>query len=130
RLVAALRATVTACGNGTSSKAAPTQAPTTSTASTTTPAPSPSPSSAGPTIHPLGQDVSVIDLGTGDPFTMTAYGYKQPTGTSATNPDQAGYVWASADVKICAGRQTLTVSHHTWILVYDDATSIEASSTG
>jgi hypothetical protein len=126
--IAVLLATVAGCGDGTGSKAAPSRVPT--TAAALPPAPSLSPSSAGPTIHPLGQDVTVVDSGNGDPFAMTAYGYKQPTGTSATAPDQAGYVWASADVKICAGRQTLTVSHHTWVLVYDDASSIEASSTG
>jgi len=105
--------------------AAPTTA-TTPTAATgipaTTPSAAPSPTKAA--LHPLGEDAH------GSVVTVTAYAYKQPTAQSAPPPEQAGYVWASADVKVCSVYRTLTVSHLPWLLVYPDATVIEPSSTG
>ena len=100
------------------------------TAPATQPAASALPAASSPTsaVHSFGETASRSFDGYG--YTATAYAYKQPTGTSAPRPDQAGYVWASADVKVCAGSQTITVSNSPWSLVYADDTAIKASMTG
>lgn len=96
--------------------------------SSTAPVPSVAPS---PTIHRFGEAIPL-----GNIAIATAYAYRQPVATTAPKPDQPGYEWGAADIKVCAGsgagdsQQGITVTRGPWSLVYADATQAQPSNTG
>jgi hypothetical protein len=98
------------------------------TVSAAPPSPAPAPSIAA---HRFGESVQLGTLAV-----TTVYGYKQPVAAGAPRPDQAGYTWAAADVKVCAGtgagtgQAGITVSNDPWSLVYADSSLVKASNTG
>lgn len=118
-----------------SSTAKPAAAPTVFVTQTVAAAPStiqsaPATAAADPGILALGKTAPVQYAdGSGIGATVTVYGYKQPVATSAPHPDQAGYVWSAADVKVCV-KQDVTISNEPWTLVYADSTDAEPSSIG
>lgn len=137
-LATTLGAALTACSSGAHGSAAP--------AASTKPAVTPSassPASVAPTPRPaptptvttqrLGTSGKITDRDENGTFlgyaTVTAYAYKQPVARSAPKPDQAGYVWAAVDVKVCVPENS-TISSDPWSLIYPDDTSAQASSTG
>jgi hypothetical protein len=77
------------------------------------------------TAHPLGETVTL-----GGIASATAYAYKQPVATSATRPDQAGFEWGAADVKVCLIGGSAYVNNQPWSLVWDDSTRAEPSHIG
>jgi hypothetical protein len=96
---------------------------------TTAAAPSPTP--------PVEQLLAMGRTATPDPqASATVYAYKQPVARSATRPEQAGYTWGAADVKVCASKEPvgnqagISVSHGPWVLAYADSTEAEPSSVG
>lgn len=79
---------------------------------------------------PFGQSLTAADGW----VATTVYAYQQPIAKNAPRPDQDGFTWAAADVKVCSQRKPdedpISVSHGPWALVYADSTRITASSTG
>jgi hypothetical protein len=94
----------------------------------------PTPSASAPpalAAHKLGESVTMGVLSI-----ATVYAVKQPVATNATAPDQPGYVWGAADIKICAGTGDggtmtgISITSEPWSLVYADGSSATPSSVG
>jgi hypothetical protein len=63
---------------------------------------------------------------------VAVYGYRQPVAVAQVTPDPQGYVWAAADVEVCAravpsSDDQISVSWLPWSLVYSDGSVVEAS---
>lgn len=118
-------------------KTAPTHAvaaAVTSSAAAAAPAPSSAAPAPSPTL-PADQPLAMGRTATPDPLgSATVYAYKQPVARSATRPEQDGYTWGAADVRVCAsktpqgGLAGISVSNGPWALVYADSTEAEPSS--
>jgi len=90
--------------------------------------------------YQVGDSVDVTLAGVGDEglatipnSKLTLYAFDSPVATEGPQPQEAEWVWASADVEVCYGDApesgVLTSSSH-WVLLYDDNTRIGPSSLG
>jgi len=79
------------------------------------------------TRHKLGTSVPTPD-GVVD---VTALAYRQPVGRRAPEPEQAGYEWAAADVRVCVRKdpgEPIVLGNRPWTLVNADGSAAAPSN--